>query len=148
VSVIIRPYRAGDVFQVEALEARLGELMALDAADRELLGIGWTAELNGAAISAGALVQQWRGYAHAIMLVGALQGMQQLRLVAAASRRIVARSAFRRVDAFVRADFAAGLRFAEWVGFQRVTLLRAYGADGADHYLFERVAPAELGMAA
>ena len=130
---------------------RFGEEMALEAADLEFLGIGWTAERisDGRALACAALVEQWPGYAHAIMLAASLRGVQETRLVAAASRRVLAQSSFRRVDAYVRADFPAALRFAAWCGFSPVALLRAYGPDGADHMLFERLAlPAEERIAA
>jgi RimJ/RimL family protein N-acetyltransferase len=45
----------------------------------------------------------------------------------------------RRIQMTVRADFPRGLRFAEFLGFEKEGIMKSYGKDGADYILFARV---------
>lgn len=45
----------------------------------------------------------------------------------------------RRIQFEVRATYSMGCRWAESLGMQREGLMRKWGPDGADHYLYARV---------
>jgi RimJ/RimL family protein N-acetyltransferase len=44
-----------------------------------------------------------------------------------------------RIQATVRTDFPAGIKYAEGLGFVREGLMRKYGPDGSDRYLYALV---------
>lgn len=45
----------------------------------------------------------------------------------------------RRIQIEVRKDYTGGQRWAESLGFQQEGLMRKYGPDGSDYYLYARV---------
>lgn len=47
----------------------------------------------------------------------------------------------RRIQFEVRADYDMGCRWAESLGMQREGLMRKWGPDGSDHYLYARINP-------
>lgn len=49
----------------------------------------------------------------------------------------------RRMQFEVKADYVEGQRWAESLGFEREGLMRAWGPDGCDHYLYARINPCQ-----
>lgn len=49
----------------------------------------------------------------------------------------------RRIQWEVKADYEMGCRWAESLGLKREGLMKAWGPDGADHYLYARVNPCQ-----
>ena len=44
-----------------------------------------------------------------------------------------------RVQTAIRKDFKQGQRFAEWLGLEREGLMKKWGFDGSDQYLYARI---------
>ena len=44
-----------------------------------------------------------------------------------------------RVQSAIRKDFKEGQRFAEWLGLEREGLMRKWGFDGSDQYMYARL---------
>ena len=44
-----------------------------------------------------------------------------------------------RVQTGIRKDFKQGQRFAEWLGLEREGLMKKWGFDGSDQYLYARI---------
>jgi hypothetical protein len=63
--------------------------------------------------------------------------------VAKAIRKDFARVArehnIERVQTAIRKDFVQGQRFAEWLGLEREGLMKKWGFDGSDQYLYARI---------
>jgi hypothetical protein len=45
----------------------------------------------------------------------------------------------KRIFANTECEFSAGCRWLELLGFERIERINAYGPDGRDHYLYEKV---------
>ena len=44
-----------------------------------------------------------------------------------------------RVQSAIRKDFKQGLRFAEWLGLKEEGLMKKFGFDGTDQYMYARI---------
>ena len=44
-----------------------------------------------------------------------------------------------RVQSAIRKDFKQGLRFAEWLGLEEEGLMKKFGFDGTDQYMYARI---------
>ena len=45
----------------------------------------------------------------------------------------------KRVQTAIRKDFKQGLRFAEWLGLENEGLMKKFGFDGTDQYMYARI---------
>ena len=45
----------------------------------------------------------------------------------------------RRLQATVRTDYEVAVRFIEFMGFKREGLMKNYGPDGVDHFMYARI---------
>ena len=45
----------------------------------------------------------------------------------------------KRVQTAIRKDFTKGQRFAEWLGLENEGLMRKFGFDGSDQYMYARI---------
>jgi RimJ/RimL family protein N-acetyltransferase len=45
----------------------------------------------------------------------------------------------KRVQTAIRSDFAVGKKFAKWLGLKEEGLMRRYGFDGSDQYMYARI---------
>jgi len=87
------------------------------------------------------LLPQWEGRAIAWALLSRQAGRYFLP-VHRAVHGFLAQSAFRRVEAFVDAEFSRGCRWLEMLGFDNETPgapMRKYTPDGKDCFLYARV---------
>ena len=53
--------------------------------------------------------------------------------------RIAKENKLQRVQTSIRKDFKEGIRFAEWLGLEREGLMKNWGFDGSDQYLYARI---------
>jgi len=53
--------------------------------------------------------------------------------------RVAKKNNITRVQTAVRADFKEGLRFAEWLGLEEEGLMKKFGFDGSDQYMYARI---------
>ena len=53
--------------------------------------------------------------------------------------RVAKENNITRVQSGIRKDFKQGLRFAEWLGLEKEGLMKKWGFDGSDQYLYARI---------
>jgi len=53
--------------------------------------------------------------------------------------RVAKQHNIKRVQSAIRKDFKQGLRFAEWLGLEREGLMKKFGFDGTDQYMYARI---------
>ena len=53
--------------------------------------------------------------------------------------RVAKEHNIKRVQSGIRKDFKEGIRFAEWLGLERECLMKNWGFDGSDQYLYARI---------
>ena len=53
--------------------------------------------------------------------------------------KIAKEQGIERIQTAVRKDFKTGIRFVEWLGLEREGLMKKWGFDGSDQYLYARI---------
>ena len=53
--------------------------------------------------------------------------------------RVAKENNITRVQSAIRKDFKQGLRFAEWLGLKEEGLMKKFGFDGTDQYMYARI---------
>jgi len=53
--------------------------------------------------------------------------------------KIAKKHNLKRVQTAVRKDFIEGQKFAEWLGLEKEGLMRKWGFDGSDQYMYARL---------
>jgi hypothetical protein len=53
--------------------------------------------------------------------------------------RVARENNITRVQSAIRKDFKEGLRFAEWLGLEKEGLMKKWGFDGSDQYMYARL---------
>ena len=53
--------------------------------------------------------------------------------------RVAKEHNIKRVQSGIRKDFKEGIRFAEWLGLEREGLMKNWGFDGSDQYMYARI---------
>lgn len=147
-----RCFEAGDVVELALQPSQhmtLGVHKAVHSIDdgHELAALGpaWTAVApDGRILACYGFGFQWRPNArtggHALAWAMLAEGLGAAHVaITRFARETLASSPIERIEAIVRAGVPAERRWAELVGFTRIALLRAWGPDGEDHLLFERV---------
>ena len=140
------PFEAGHAEDLIG-QAKLNEAEKKFLLDRHLYSIaadghGVSFVANGHLLGAGGIIPIWDGLGEAWVLPGNLIHRHRktfVRLVRDGIDRMNAEHQFRRIQATARADAASAQRFLEFLGFEREGCLRAYGPDGADHFLFAKM---------
>ena len=102
-------------------------------------GLSWTALAAAMPICCGGLVEMWPGRAYAWSIVSADAGPHMLALTREI-RSLLSRTPFARIEMAVAADFDAGRRWAELLGFvcETPAPMHRYLPDGRDAYLYAR----------
>ena len=97
---------------------------------------------NGHLIGSAGLIRIWPGVSEA-WFVGSWRLNNNVMAGARATRRklddLMKAHELHRIQAVVRADWDEAVRFVEFLRFQREGLLRGYGPDGSDHYVYARI---------
>ncbi|MFP3799439.1 GNAT family N-acetyltransferase [Paraburkholderia sp. SIMBA_027] len=101
-------------------------------------GVAWAVVEDGAAIACGGIAEAWadRAIAWSMITPRAFQHFRHLHRVV---KRVFDESPWARIEIDVRADHAAGRRWAEHLGFTIEGIRRKYTPDGADMILYARV---------
>jgi hypothetical protein len=98
----------------------------------------WTAVVDGTPVACGGTTPYWPGRYMAWAYVA--QGTRRLMPWITEEARKVLDRVSGRVEFTVRADFPAGQRWAEMLGFEVETpCLRRFGPEGEDHVGFVRI---------
>lgn len=103
--------------------------------------LSYTGVLNGHLIGSGGVVPMWDGVAEA-WFVGSWRLSKNrfaaVRTLQKTMLELMDANAINRLQAHVRADTPEAVRFIEFLGFEREGLLREYGPDRTDHYVYAR----------
>lgn len=106
----------------------------------ELAGGGHTALIDGHPVACAGVIEQWHGRGLAWALLGNDSGPHFVRIVRG-MRRALNLAQFRRVEANVDAEFGAGIRLAEMLGFEVESKMRKFTPEGRDAFMFVRIRP-------
>ncbi len=119
-------------FLQSALTAEYAEELCAQA------GVAWAAVADGRTIACAGLLEMWPGRAQgwALFSAAALGNFVGIHRMA---KRVLCDSAWQRVEVTVDAGHAAGVRWAERLGFTLEGRMRKYTSDGRDCLLYARV---------
>jgi hypothetical protein len=104
-------------------------------------GMGWAMREGVRVVMAGGVVPVWRGRGLAWLTPNDNTNLRHWRAATRWWRAWAPSLPYRRIEATVLADFEDGCRWVEFCGFEREGLMRAFGEDGADYWLYSRVRP-------
>ena len=110
--------------------------------DIEAVGMSFTGLLNNKPIAAGGICYLWDGVAEGWVLASRDIFKYPIFCAKTIKRRtdlLAKNNKLKRIQTAVKADSDTAIRFAEWLGFKREGLMKNYGPDGADHYLYAKV---------
>lgn len=106
------------------------------------VGAGFTLLDGEEIVAAGGVITKWPGMGELwLHVVGELDGkvLPFCRTIRKMIERIRERGHFFRLQMNVETDRADYVKFAEFLKFQREGLMRKYGADKKDHWLYARI---------
>jgi hypothetical protein len=98
----------------------------------------FTAIKDGVILGCAGLTKQWDNRAIAWALFSTNLGREFVRIHRAAERYL-AIADFKRIEAFVDANFAEGHRWIQMLGFEREGYMRSFSPNGNDAVLYARV---------
>ena len=110
--------------------------------DIEDVGMSFTGLLNNKPIAAGGICYLWDGVAEGWVLASKDIFKFPIFCAKTIKRRtdlLAKNNNLKRIQTAVKKDSATAIRFAEWLGFKREGLMKQYGPDGTDHYLYAKV---------
>ena len=113
-----------------------------DAKHLEQNNLAFTGLDKGKPIFAAGMKMVWNGVAEGWVLATKEVWDHPL-LVARAIKKDFARIAkennINRVQTAVRANYTTGLKFAKWLGLEEEGLMKKFGFDGSDQYMYARI---------
>ena len=143
----IVPYKTqhGD----EMIEFGLNDkLMDYDASFKEnridyaMAGLAFTLLDNNVPICSGGVIPTWLGNAQGWVISSKRifrNKVKASRLIKERTDLLCANNKIWRLQTAVKADFKIGIRFAEFLGFNKEGLMVGYGPDKTDYYLMARI---------
>ena len=143
----IVPYKTqhGD----EMIEFGLNDkLMDIDATFKEnridfaMAGLAFTLLDNNVPICSGGIIPTWLGNAQGWVISSKRifrNKIKASRLIKERTDLLCANNKIWRLQTAVKADFKIGIRFAEFLGFNKEGLMVGYGPDKTDYYLMARI---------
>jgi len=140
----IRPFERQHAIEIAESGARMPDLkidedfmLWLDQAE-QFNKLSFSGFLEGRLVGCGGLVIPWPGMAEAWILL--VKDIQKLCVNPAVVRRklkgLIRKYGLRRVQAPLRADFDAGIKYAKYLGFEYEGCHRKYHRDGTDAYMY------------
>lgn len=135
----IVPLERDHLKEISVQPAQAAEYAHADALASPL-GMGWAALVDGEPVACAGLVEVWEGRAYAWAILSDNAGPYMLPLTREIRSKLDA-APFRRIEMAVDADFDAGARWAEMLGFRCETPapMAAYLPNGRAAYLYARV---------
>jgi len=113
-----------------------------DAKNLEQDNLAFTGMVNNKPIFAAGMKIVWGNVAEA-WLIATDEMWEHPIGIAKAIKKDFARNAkehnIKRVQTAIRKDFKEGIKFAEWLGMEREGLMRNWGFDGSDQYMYARI---------
>ena len=143
----IVPYKTqhGD----EMIEFGLNDkLMDIDASFKEnridfaMAGLAFTLLDNNVPICSGGIIPTWLGNAQGWVISSKrifTNKVKASRLIKERTDLLCSNNKIWRLQTAVKADFKIGIRFAEFLGFNKEGLMVGYGPDKTDYYLMARI---------
>ncbi len=143
----IVPYKTqhGD----EMIEFGLNDkLMDIDASFKEnridfaMAGLAFTLLDDNVPICSGGIIPTWLGNAQGWVISSKRifrNKVKASRLIKERTDLLCANNKIWRLQTAVKADFKIGIRFAEFLGFNKEGLMVGYGPDKTDYYLMARI---------
>ena len=147
-----------DNFKVVPYETRHGDemiefglndkLMDSDATFKEnridfaMAGLAYTLLDNNVPVCSGGIIPTWLGNAQGWVLSSKRifrNKIKAARLIKERTDLLCANNKIWRLQTAVKADFKIGIRFAEFLGFNKEGLMVGYGPDKTDYYLMARI---------
>lgn len=98
----------------------------------------FTAIKDGIILGCAGLSKQWDNRAIAWALLSANLGREFVRIHRAVERYLLIAD-FKRIEAFVDANFAEGHRWMQMLGFEREGYMRSFSPSGNDAVLYARI---------
>ena len=133
----------------EMIEFGLNDkLMDIDASFKEnridfaMAGLAFTLLDNNVPICSGGVVPTWLGNAQGWVISSKRifrNKIKASRLIKERTDLLCANNKIWRLQTAVKADFKIGIRFAEFLGFNKEGLMVGYGPDKTDYYLMARI---------
>ena len=113
-----------------------------NAMNLEQENLAFTGMIDGKPIFAAGMKIIWKGVAEGWVLA-TKDTLDHPLLVARAIKKGFAKTAkennINRVQSAIRADYTIGLKFAKWLGLEEEGLMRKFGFDGSDQYMYARL---------
>ena len=133
----------------EMIEFGLNDkLMDIDASFKEnridyaMAGLAFTLLDNNVPICSGGIVPTWMGNAQGWVISSKRifrNKVKASRLIKQRTDLLCANNKIWRLQTAVKANFKIGIRFAEFLGFNKEGLMVGYGPDKTDYYLMARI---------
>ena len=133
----------------EMIEFGLNDkLMDIDASFKEnridfaMAGLAFTLLDNNVPICSGGIIPTWLGNAQGWVISSKRifkNKIKAARLIKERTDLLCANNQIWRLQTAVKANFNTGIRFAEFLGFNKEGLMRGYGPDKTDYYLMARI---------
>jgi len=137
VGLNLQPVQA--YFQTSLLDPEYGKYLSVP-------GLSWSGEIDGAVVGSAGVIQRWPGRAKVWALFGQSIPLKAWVPITRFVEKVLSDAhgaGVRRLEAVVDPHHAAGVRWAERLGFICETPwgMDGYGADGKNYLLFARVRP-------
>ena len=105
-------------------------------------GLAYTLLDNNVPICSGGIIPTWLGNAQGWVISSKRifrNKVKASRLIKERTDLLCANNKIWRLQTAVKADFKIGIRFAEFLGFNKEGLMVGYGPDKTDYYLMARI---------
>ena len=105
-------------------------------------GLAYTLLDNNVPICSGGIIPTWLGNAQGWVISSKRifrNKIKAARLIKQRTDLLCANNKIWRLQTAVKADFKIGIRFAEFLGFNKEGLMVGYGPDKTDYYLMARI---------
>ncbi|WP_186058641.1 GNAT family N-acetyltransferase [Burkholderia gladioli] len=125
---------------LQPAQATIGGVLTPSYAEHlcTLPGVGWALVDQGVTLGCGGIVEVWPNRAQAWTLISPAL-LRQFRAAHRMVRAVLDDAPWRRIEMDVDAEHAAGVAWAERLGFALEGVRRKYTADGRDVMLFARI---------
>ena len=113
-----------------------------DAKNLEEDNLAFTGMVNGKPIFSAGMKMIWGQVAEGWVIASSDMWKYPLGVAKAIKKdfaRVAKENNITRVQTSIRADFKEGLRFAEWLGLEEEGLMKKFGFDGSDQYMYARL---------
>ena len=124
------------------------KLMEIDAGytnnrlDMAIPGLAFTLFLDETPIVSGGIVPMWEGVAEGWALSSKHIFDYKIKAASLIRKRmdyLCINNKIIRLQTAVKEEFLTGVRFAQWLGLEKEGLMRKWGFDGSDQYMYARL---------